>query len=111
MRTVRLIITIVSLSLGGVASARAQVPVAGVHAQFEVEPLVRAAPAWPKQRIDVQRTSAMPRRSVTCRMRVVRGASPADSMPVARRETSIAQTMPIVPGTCDSSGVAAAKVH
>ena len=111
MRTGPFVLSVAALSLSAAATARAQVPAAGLHLQFEVEPLARSARAWPKQRIDVSRTAPMAARPLTCRMPVVRESSHGDSMPVARRDTTIAQMMPVIPGTCDSSGAPTVKTH
>ena len=111
MRTVPFVLSVVGLSLSAVATARAQVPAAGLHLQFEVEPLARVTPTWPKQRIDVTRTAPLSARSATCRMPVVRESSRGDSMPIVRRDTTIEQTMPVIPGTCDSTPAPTAKTH
>ena len=76
----------------------------GMHFSFPVEPLTRPAPMWPKALTHVSQFTPLPAgRSTVCPMPVVRGGAPHDSMPVARRDSAIAQPMPVAPGECRSA--------
>lgn len=87
----------------GARTADAQATGPTIRMQFQVAPLGRPSHSWPKARVDLSqmRSPGAASRVTVCPMPTMRDSTGTDSMPTMRRDSTVAQRMPVVPGDCE----------